>query len=161
MLVDLGNGNYTATLDRVSSLVPSVPVVGVTLARDREPIVAAAIFSVRAFVGCEQSLDELIDTVRRAATHEVVCPPSVAEVLLERVKGQSADVPEEDLLTRREREVALLMARGMTNKEIATSLVVQPATVKNHVHSILSKLQIKRRGEAAAALAHSQDRSAV
>jgi DNA-binding NarL/FixJ family response regulator len=48
--------------------------------------------------------------------------------------------------------VAALIARGLSNKEIAAQLYVEPATVKNHVHHILQKLQCQRRGEAAALL---------
>jgi DNA-binding CsgD family transcriptional regulator len=53
-------------------------------------------------------------------------------------------------LTRREREIVALLRQGLSNKEIARSLQIGYATVKNHVHSILSKLQVRRRGEAAA-----------
>ena len=55
-------------------------------------------------------------------------------------------------LSSREREIVDLIARGQSNKEIARSLRIGSATVKNHVHSILTKLQAKSRGEAAAAL---------
>jgi two-component system, NarL family, nitrate/nitrite response regulator NarL len=55
-------------------------------------------------------------------------------------------------LTAREREVALLLQRGLSNKEIAGRLEIRPATVKNHVHKILVKLGVRRRGEAVAVM---------
>jgi len=55
-----------------------------------------------------------------------------------------------DVLTQRETEVVTLLERGLSNKEIARSLQIEIATVRNHVHSVLSKLQLQRRGEAAA-----------
>ena len=55
-----------------------------------------------------------------------------------------------NLLTHREKEIVALVEQGLSNKEIARSLRIENATVKNHVHSILSKLQVRRRGEAAA-----------
>ena len=54
------------------------------------------------------------------------------------------------MLTSREREIVALVERGLSNKEIARSLRIGTATVKNHIHNILSKLDVRRRGEAAA-----------
>jgi DNA-binding CsgD family transcriptional regulator len=56
-------------------------------------------------------------------------------------------------LTVRECQVAVLLMQGMSNKEIATRLCIEVATVKNHVHHILAKLHVRRRGEAVARLA--------
>jgi len=55
-----------------------------------------------------------------------------------------------DVLTHREKEIVALLEQGLSNKEIARSLHIGNATVKNHIHNILSKLQVRRRGEAAA-----------
>ena len=52
----------------------------------------------------------------------------------------------------REREIVALIDRGLSNKEIAGELHIELATVKNHVHSVLDKLQVRRRGAAAAAI---------
>jgi DNA-binding NarL/FixJ family response regulator len=57
---------------------------------------------------------------------------------------------EHDALTRREHEIVSLMTAGLSNKEIARQLRIQNATVKNHIHSILGKLQVRRRGQVAA-----------
>ena len=60
-------------------------------------------------------------------------------------------MPEQDfgdlVLTRREREIIPFIAQGLTNKEIARSLGLGPSTIKNHVHNILEKLQLRRRGQ--------------
>jgi DNA-binding NarL/FixJ family response regulator len=53
-------------------------------------------------------------------------------------------------LTQREREILSRLEQGMTNKEIARSLGIELATVKNHVHHVLEKLKVSRRGQAAA-----------
>ena len=55
-------------------------------------------------------------------------------------------------VTRREQEVLALVDHGLSNKEIAARLNISPTTVKNHVHRILEKLQVRRRGAAAASL---------
>jgi two-component system, NarL family, nitrate/nitrite response regulator NarL len=84
-----------------------------------------------------------------------VCSPRMAGMLLSRVRAlaaqPAADV-DSDVLTQREREIVLLISEGMSNKLIARSLGIQNATVKNHIHSILGKLRVSRRGEVAAQL---------
>jgi two-component system, NarL family, nitrate/nitrite response regulator NarL len=55
-------------------------------------------------------------------------------------------------LTPREREIVMLIDRGMSNKQIARELHIELATVKNHVHSVLEKLHVERRGAAAAVM---------
>jgi ATP/maltotriose-dependent transcriptional regulator MalT len=55
-------------------------------------------------------------------------------------------------LTARERQIVQLIAQGLSNKEIGSQLFIEVATVKNHVHNILEKLQVTRRGEAVARL---------
>lgn len=67
--------------------------------------------------------------------------------------GAGGDGEEErTLLTRRQTEIAHLLERGLTNKEIANKLNISPATVKNHVHAILGKLDLDRRSKVAAYL---------
>jgi DNA-binding NarL/FixJ family response regulator len=62
------------------------------------------------------------------------------------------DIVSRDGLTRREHEIAALIGEGLSNKEIARRLRIQNPTVKNHIHSILGKLQLRRRGQVAAHL---------
>ena len=81
-----------------------------------------------------------------------MCSPRVAALIFNRIANLSngpltdlADAP----LTRREREIAVLIARNLPNKEIAQHLRLGPTTVKNHVHNILQKLNIHRRVDVA------------
>ena len=60
-----------------------------------------------------------------------------------------------ELLTQREREVAMLMCEHLSNKEIASRLCIEVATVKNHVHNVLDKLRVHRRSDAVRLLARS------
>jgi len=81
------------------------------------------------------------------------CTPRLAAMLLGRVAtlAQERRVPSAlDELTAREREVVELLGEGLSNKEIASGLQIEVATVKNHVHNILDKLHVTRRAEAAA-----------
>jgi DNA-binding NarL/FixJ family response regulator len=78
---------------------------------------------------------------------------SIAALLFRRVAAIGSERnhgPDNGALTRREHEIVSLMTQGLSNKEIARQLRIQNATVKNHIHSILAKLHVRRRGEVAA-----------
>ncbi len=147
ILVDLVDDSLASTLGAV---VGRAPVVGLALSA-RPPVAGAAALGVRAFVGSDQSLSALVLAVRSAAAGDAVCPPSIAAVLftsLGRGSETAAPLPIESL-TSRERDIARLLVRGLSNKEIAAALAIEGTTVKNHVHQILRKLDVRRRGQAA------------
>jgi two-component system, NarL family, nitrate/nitrite response regulator NarL len=85
--------------------------------------------------------------------NELVCSPRIAALLFSRVAvigSERSHASDNGALTRREHEIVSLMTQGLSNKEIARQLRIQNATVKNHIHSILAKLHVRRRGEVAA-----------
>lgn len=84
---------------------------------------------------------------------EMPCPPRIGAALFCRVQSLSAEVRTTNLeahLSRREIEIVELISVGLSNKEIANRLSITLPTVKNHVHSILAKLDVRTRIEAAA-----------
>jgi DNA-binding NarL/FixJ family response regulator len=93
--------------------------------------------------------ETLVTAVRSVASGDAVVAPSVTRRLLDRFLGQAAgelkDVSVLDVLTEREREVLVLVAKGLTNTEIAARLFLSEATVKTHVGRILSKLDLRDR----------------
>jgi two-component system, NarL family, nitrate/nitrite response regulator NarL len=150
LIVELDEGSATV-LGPLRAVAPRTPILGLVLRAGPEVVAAAAVSGIRAFVSPSQPLSDIVAAVPRAARGEAICPPAVAALLLDHLsdrRGPSLAVE----LTAREREVAALVVKGMSNKEIAVTLVVEPATVKNHVHNILRKLHVRRRGEAAALL---------
>jgi DNA-binding NarL/FixJ family response regulator len=106
---------------------------------------------IAGYVPQESSLSELLHILRAAYKNEALVSPPIAAVLMSYIaeRAESAHVaapqPELGLLTRREREVLTLIQQGLTNQEIAQSLVIELGTVKNHVHNILRKLNINSR----------------
>ncbi len=91
--------------------------------------------------------DRLIDTIRRVHRGEVFIQPEIASrALREMVHPQT---PAVEPLSDREREVLVLVAQGLANREIAERLVITEGTVKNHVSNILGKLQAENRTQAA------------
>ena len=129
-------------------------VVALGVPDDEEDVVALAEAGVLGFVERGSTVDEVVAGVESAARGEPSCPPRVAAALLNRLAllAQRRAEPLESALTARERQVVELIDDGLSNKEIAQRLCIEVATVKNHVHNILEKLQVTRRGEAAARL---------
>ena len=103
------------------------------------------------FVTANSSMAELVEAIERTVAGELLCSPQIAGQLLrraahERTRSASAG----PALTSREQQVFSLLRQGRSNKEIGTTLNIAEATVKNHVHRVLEKLQVATRGQAAA-----------
>jgi two-component system, NarL family, nitrate/nitrite response regulator NarL len=132
---------------------PDVAVVATAVTETDGEIAAFAEAGVAGFVTRDQSLAEAVGVLESVTCGESACSPRTAAALLRRVTLLSAqrEPPRPpDGLTPREREIARLIARGRSNKEIARELCIELSTVKNHVHHMLEKLGVRGRAEAAA-----------
>jgi two-component system, NarL family, nitrate/nitrite response regulator NarL len=101
----------------------------------------------------DASAADLIQAVEHAANGEILCPPRIVGTLFRRLASLASEKgPGRPLerLTKREREVALLIGEGLSNREIADRLQIELGTVKHHVHNVLEKFEVTRRSEAAA-----------
>ena len=111
---------------------------------------------VAGFVPRDASMEDLIETLVCAVHGELRCSPQFAGRLLGRLRQRgfvgAVTTTDGNPLTPRESEIVSLIDRGLSNKAIAAELGIELATVKNHVHNLLEKLQVHRRGEAAARL---------
>jgi two-component system, NarL family, nitrate/nitrite response regulator NarL len=118
-------------------------------------VVEYVMAGVSGFAHVNASLPELSSAIDAVIRGELKCSSKVAGLLLNQIHllaARERNTAWNDILTMREREIASLMGRGLSNKQIASTLNVQGNTVKNHVHSILSKLGMHRRGEVIARL---------
>jgi two-component system nitrate/nitrite response regulator NarL len=116
-------------------------------------VVALAESGVSGYVGGDEPLQELLSAIESAARGESYCSPLLAVSLIERVAALAAErrsVPPPPRLTARELEIVDLIGQGLANKEIARRLFIEVATVKNHVHHILEKLEVHHRSDAVA-----------
>lgn len=151
LLLDIGTGSLGAMLP-LRQLLPNLKVVAFAVAEVEDAVIACAEAGLSGYVSRTGSAEDVVAAVHRAVRGELLCSPRTAALLFTRVAALSAQpgAAGDVLLTRREREITGLLEKGLSNKEIARLLHIGSATVKNHVHSILGKLQVRRRGEAAA-----------
>ncbi len=143
-------------LDAVRAIVKqqaNVKIVTVGLSDTERDLCACAEAGVSGFVPRHGSFEDLVETLECVARGELRCSGRAAAALLRRVTKLATQRPRISggiHLTPREFEVLDLIDQGQSNKEIAASLGIEVATAKNHVHNILEKLHVHRRGEAAA-----------
>ena len=124
------------------------------LGLDEAPSTALAWAAVgaNALIGRSAPLEELLVTLHGVAEGDAPCSGGVAAALLRGVAGLGETNRQEAplCLTAREREVALLLADGLTNREMARRMHIELGTVKSHVHSVIGKLGVARRAQVAA-----------
>ena len=145
----------------IAELSPSIKVLALGLAEDdREDILRYIEAGATGYILKDSSLEEFLGAIRLARNGEARVSTQMAGVLMERLSSLARlfatverKMDGDARLTSRELEVLQCIGLGLTNQEIASRLVVEVGTVKNHVHNILEKLNVSSRDEAASYLA--------
>jgi DNA-binding NarL/FixJ family response regulator len=131
---------------------PDAKVVVLTTFEEDDYIFGALSAGASGFLLKRTRPEELIAAIHTVAAGDSLLSPSVTRTVIQRVAGQPApDTASEarlDELTARERDVLELIARGLSNGEIAATLVIEESTVKTHVRHILRKLRLRDRVQA-------------
>ncbi len=129
-------------------------VVALSVPKTEHHIVECLEAGAVGYVVRDGSIQDIVYTIQRAVQGELLCEPRIAARLSRRAAGLAGGrgFVTGRCLTERERQIIELIDQGLSNKEIARRLAIKIATVKNHVHNILQKLQVSRRGEAAAVM---------
>jgi two-component system, NarL family, response regulator LiaR len=138
------------TTRQIKKISPRTQVVVLTSYHEDVHIFPALKAGAISYILKDMKMEKLADAIQRAVRHEVTLHPLVAERVLENIRG--GDNEETALfteLTDRELDVLRLIAKGMTNSQIAESLVISENTVKGHVSNILSKLHLADRTQVA------------
>ena len=135
--------NGVGVIKEVRDLDVSARVIVQTIYDTDEEIYQAIRAGAKGYLLKDATLEELLDSIRRVHAGETCIPPALGAKLASRMSGEA--------LTGREVDVLKLLARGRSNKEIAADLFISETTVKTHMRSIFSKLDVMSRTEAIAA----------
>jgi DNA-binding NarL/FixJ family response regulator len=152
VLVDLTTEDSATIIRDIKRVAPSLPIVAMAVNDAEEQVMSCIEAGVAGFVSRDGSLDDLAAAVCSAALGELQCTPKLAGSLLRRVALLASARPApctQDRLTGREWQIVRLIERNLSNKEIASHLGIEVATVKNHVHNLLDKLHLRKRSEVA------------
>jgi DNA-binding NarL/FixJ family response regulator len=133
----------------VRSTDPSINALILTSYDDDEALFAAIMAGAAGYVLKQIGAGDLVDSVRRVAAGQSLIDPQLMARVLDRVRSGPAVHEELAGLTEQERKILGLIAEGMTNRQIGERLFLAEKTVKNYVSSILAKLGLERRTQAA------------
>ena len=155
MDVRLPDGSGVEACREIRSEFPSTRVVMLTSYPDEEAVLSAIVAGASGYLLKQVRARDLITALETVGRGGSLLDPAVTEKVLERIRRIATGGQSDELaaLTAQERRILLLVAEGKTNKEIATEIFLSDKTVKNYVSSILSKLNLERRAQAAAFVA--------
>jgi two-component system nitrate/nitrite response regulator NarL len=155
ILLDTSLPDGLGIVARLNAAAPDIPVIALAIVDAEQAVLPWIEAGIAGYVPRSSSISDLIDTVTRVAHGELTCSAKVVAAMMRRMhqlatalrqeRSTAADVR----LTPREREIAQLVADGLSNKLIARRLHIEVATAKCHVHNILDKLKIHRRSDLA------------
>jgi len=153
VVVDASHPEAAMLVAAVQAGVAMVRIIVLATRERDEDLLTWAKIGVSGYLASDTSAHDLISTMHRVAAGKKAYPPKLTALLMSRLADRSNDGSTRTgihALTCREREIAALMADGLSNKVIARRLGIALATAKNHIHSILEKWDVRSRGEAAA-----------
>ena len=134
---------------QIKAAHPSIQILVLTSFATDDKVFPAIKAGALGYLIKDTGPDELVRAIRQVHQGQLTLHPSIAQKLLKELSLTSEQPPSPDPLTEREVEVLKLIARGLSNQEIADSLVVSIATVYTHVSKILDKLHLASRTQAA------------
>ena len=155
MDVRLPDGSGIEACREIRAEMPDTRVVMLTSYPDEDAVLSAIIAGASGYLLKQVRARDLVSALETVGRGESLLDPAVTGRVLERIRRiATADQPDElAQLTSQEQKILLLVAEGKTNKEIAADVFLSDKTVKNYVSSILAKLNLERRAQAAAYMA--------
>jgi DNA-binding NarL/FixJ family response regulator len=155
MDVRLPDGSGIEACREIRSEMPETKVVMLTSYPDEEAVLSAIIAGASGYLLKQVRGRDLVSALEAVGRGDSLLDPAITERVLERVRRVASGVERDELadLTSQERKILMLVAEGKTNKEIASEVFLSDKTVKNYVSSILAKLNLQRRAQAAAFVA--------
>jgi len=155
MDVRLPDGSGIEACREIRGARPETRVIMLTSYPDEEAVLSAIIAGAAGYLLKQIRGRDLVTALEAVGRGESLLDPAVTERVLQRVRTAASGGAADELseLTSQERKILMLVAEGQTNKEIASAVFLSDKTVKNYVSSILSKLNLQRRTQAAAFVA--------
>ena len=150
MDIELPGEDGVIATQRLTMEMPAVTVVMLTVHDDSQTLFEAIKAGAQGYLVKNVRSRELLEQLRGLARGEAAISRRMAARILEEIRGQPEPLEPEEALTAREMDVLELVAARLSNAAIAERLVVSEHTVKNHMKSILSKLHLRNRHQAAA-----------
>lgn len=145
----LPDGSGIDVCRAIRSVDSSIKALILTSYDDDEALFAAIMAGASGYVLKQITGTDLVDAVRRVAAGQSLIDPSLTAKVLERLRKGPEEASELASLTGQERKILSLIAEGQTNRQIGESMFLAEKTVKNYVSSILAKLGLERRTQAA------------
>lgn len=134
---------------RIKTLYPDIEIIALTSYIDEAKVVDALAAGVAGYVMKDVKPAELVRAISAAAKGEMYLSPVAARLLAKRISPAKTPEPAPEVLTERELDVVRLVARGLSNQDIARDLNISAKTVKTHISAILQKLNLTSRTQAA------------
>lgn len=153
LLLEAATACETHVIQNLALLAPKVKVVVYGMLDEERQALRCTEAGATSFVTGEATEEQLVSAILGVGRGELHCSPRVTALLVKRLRSLSQDLApgvKHTPLTPRERDIVALIDEGLSNKEIAARLGIELCTVKNHVHHILEKLQVRRRTQATA-----------
>ena len=146
----LPDGSGIDVCREVRSADPGIKALILTSYQDDEALFSAIMAGAAGYVLKQIKGTDLVDAIRRVAAGQSLLDPAVTQQVLERIRHGADSEPDElKALTAQERRILELIAEGLTNRQIGEELFLAEKTVKNYVSSLLAKLGLERRTQAA------------
>ncbi len=147
--VRLPDGSGIEVCREIRSRHPSVHCVVFTSYPDEESLFSAIMAGASGYLLKSIKADELLEALRKVAAGQSLLDPSVTGQVLDRIRGMQEADTRVAALTEQERRILDLIGEGLSNREIAERVHLAEKTVKNYVSSLLDKLGMERRTQAA------------
>ena len=151
MDVRLSDGSGVEACKAIREIDPSIKVIMLTAFPDEHAVLGSIVAGASGYLLKQARSKDLVESIRRVGRGESLLDPAITHAVFERIRaGANQNEKLNKIPTDREIAILKLIADGMTNKQIGSTLFLSEKTVKNYVSGILFKLTLSRRAEAAA-----------
>ena len=148
VLIDVTQGIAAEEVRAIAAERPDLKLIALGLREQQQEVVNCGRSGFCDYVTREASIDALVERIRLALAGRLACSAEMASALMRSLFRPEAEEAPDVELTVRQSQVARLLERGMSNKEMARELDLSVGTVKHHVHGVFDRLGVNRRSQA-------------